>query len=85
MQDVAAKLGGGPGAIYVGDVRQLAGPAQGDGLRDGSGNVPLAVDTKNSWSFQTDYYQSLLEKAKFTDPTELTSSGENVDVQYACY
>ena len=84
LQDIAAKMAGGPGAIYIGDVSQLAGPAPGDGLGDGSGNVPLAMVTKNSWIFQTDYYRSLLEKAKFTDPTELTSSGENVDVQYAC-
>ena len=84
LSDIAAKLAGGPGAIYVGDVSQLAGPAPGEGLGDGTGNVPLDLVTKNSWIFQTDYYQSLLEKAKFTDPTELTSSGEEVDIQYAC-
>jgi TRAP-type C4-dicarboxylate transport system substrate-binding protein len=84
LEGIASKLAGGPGAIYVGDVSQLAGPSPGEGLGDGNGQVPLAMVQKNRWIFETDYYQSLLEKAKFTDPTELTSSGEEFNIQYAC-
>ena len=84
LEGIASKLAGGPGAIYVGDVSQLAGPSPGEGLGDGNGQVPLAMVQKNRWIFETDNYQSLLEKAKFTDPTELTSSGEEFNIQYAC-
>ncbi len=63
LQDVAARLAGGPGSIYVGDLSQLVGPAPGRGLGDENGNVPLAMLEKNSGIFQTDYYRSLIDKA----------------------
>ena len=85
LKDVAAKLAGGPGSIYVGDLSQLVGLAPGDGSMGAEGNmVPIEMLQEYSWLFKTDYYTSLLEKAKFTDPTELTTTGEDIDIQYAC-
>ena len=87
LEAVAAELAGGPGSIYVGDLSQLVGPAPGgveEALGDGAGNVPLEFLEKNKYIFETDYYQFLLEKARLTDPTPLTASDENVDIQYAC-
>ena len=99
LKAVADELAGGPGSIYVGDIGQLVGPAPGvsekenpdtgeleldDPLGDGNGMVPLAFLEKNIHILETDYYRSLLEKAKLTDPTELTSSGEDFRIQYAC-
>ena len=97
---VANELAGGPGSIYIGDgdFSRLVGPAPGvsektndegetyidDPLGDGEGMVPLAFVEKNRHIFETDYYKSLLEKAKLTDPTPLTSSGEEFNIQYAC-
>ena len=85
LKDIAAKLAGGPGSIYVGDLSQLVGLAPGDGSMGAEGNmVPIEMLQEYSWLFKTDYYTSLLEKAKFTDPTELTTTGEDIDIQYAC-
>ena len=99
LKAVADELAGGPGSIYVGDLSQLVGPAPGvsekentdtgqmeldDPLGDGTGMVPLVFLEKNKHIFETDYYRSLLEKAKLTDPTPLTSSGESFNIQYAC-
>ena len=55
-----------------------------DPLGDGNGMVPLEFVEKNRHIFETDYYKSLIEKAKLTDPTPLTSSGESHNIQYAC-
>ena len=80
-------LAGGPGSIYVGDLNQLVGPSPGgveEALGDGTGNVPLAFLEKNKHIFETDYYRFLLDKAKLTDPTPLTSNGETFNIQYAC-
>ena len=85
--------------IGDGNFGRLAGPAPGvsekenpdtgemeldDPLGDGNGMVPLAFVEKNRHIFETDYYRSLLDKARLTDPTPLTSSGENFKIQYAC-
>ena len=85
--------------IGDGDFGRLVGPAPGvsekenpdtgemeldDPLGDGNGMVPLAFVEKNRHIFETDYYRSLIEKARLTDPTPLTSSGENFKIQYAC-
>ena len=53
-------------------------------MGDGTGMVPLEFLEKNRHIFETDYYRSLLAKANLTNPTELTSSGEDFDIQYAC-
>ena len=85
--------------IGDGDFSRLAGTAPGvsekeneetgemeldDPLGDGNGMVPLEFVEKNRHIFETDYYKSLIEKAKLTDPTPLTSSGESHNIQYAC-
>ena len=85
--------------IGDGDFSRLVGPAPGvsekentetgemeldDPLGDGNGMVPLEFVEKNRHIFETDYYKSLIEKAKLTDPTPLTSSGEEFNIQYAC-
>jgi TRAP-type C4-dicarboxylate transport system substrate-binding protein len=88
LEDAAADLAGGPGAIYVGgDLSRMVGTVPGnvdDALGDGTGNVPLEFLEKNKHIFETDYYRSLLEKANFTNPTALTSSDEEIEIQYAC-
>ena len=85
--------------IGDGDFSRLVGPAPGvtekvnedtgeteldDPLGDGNGMVPLNFVEKNRHIFETDYYRFLIEKAKLTDPTPLTSSGEDFKIQYAC-
>ena len=89
----AAEVANGPGAIYVGDLNQLVGPAPntvGDNpepdpdLGDTDGNVPLSALQDHLWLYESDYYQSLIERAKVTDPTELTSTGQEIEVQHAC-
>lgn len=87
----AAEHAGGPGAIFVGDIDQLVGPAPltADGspdadLGDLDGNVPLSALEDHLWLYESDYYQSLVERANLTDPTELTSSGESIDIQHVC-
>ena len=86
----AAQVAGGPGAIYVGDLSQLVGPApepslggiDDEGNPDGS--VPLESLERHIWIYESPYYQDLLEKAKLLDPTPLTTSGEEFEFQYAC-
>ena len=87
----ASENAGGPGAIYVGDINQLVGPAPltKDGepdtdLGDLDGNVPLSALEDHLWLYESDYYKSLIERANLTDPTELTSSGESIDIQHVC-
>ena len=87
----AAENAGGPSAIYVGDINQLVGPAPltADGspdadLGDLDGNVPLSALEDHLWLYESDYYQSLIERANLTNPTELTSSGVSFDVQHVC-
>ena len=87
LRQYAARHAGGPGAIYVGDLRQLVGPPPGgvkEALGDVNSNVPLEYLQKNIHIFETDYYRSLLDKAKLTNPAPLTSSGEDHNIQYAC-
>ena len=91
LMEYAAMMAGGPGAIYVGDINQLVGPApltaNGEpdaDLGDSDGNVPLTALEDHLWLYESDYYQSLIEKANLTNPTELTSSGESIKIQHAC-
>ena len=83
LLDYAAEHSNGPGAIYVGDVSQLEGPAPIRELGDRDGNVSLEALQENSWVFWSDYYYSLLERAKLTESTPLSSSGEQIEVQFA--
>ena len=88
----AARLAGGPGAIYVGDLSQLVGPSvypefmdtYGTDLGDDDGEVPLDAIEDVRWVFESDYYRKLIEKANLTNPTQLTSSGENIELQHTC-
>ena len=86
----AAKVAGGPGAIYVGDLSQLAGPSSEPSLggidEEGKpdGSVPLESLERHTWIYESPYYRDLLEKARLTNPTPLTSSGEEFKFQYAC-
>ncbi len=91
LQQFADDNAGGPGAIYVGDINQLVGPAPAtaDGspdadLGDLQGNVPLDALEDHTWLYSSDYYWSLMEKAKLTDPTPLTSTGQSFDIQHVC-
>ena len=98
MRDVSAALAqyaadkaGGPGAVYIGDLNQLVGPAPltltgkpDDDLGDSEGNVPLGAVEDHLWLYDSDYYWSLIERANFENPTELTSSGESFTIQHAC-
>ena len=89
----AAEKAGGPGAIYVGDINQLVGPvvgpAPGDrysrsSLGDDDGMVPLYALQDHLWLYESDYYQSLIERANLRKPTGLTSTGESIEVQHVC-
>ncbi len=91
LMKYAADNAGGPGSIFVGDINQLVGPAPmtADGkpdadLGDFEGNVPLDALADHLWLYESDYYKSLIERANFTDPTSLTSSGESIDIQHVC-
>ena len=92
LAEYAAQHAGGPGAIYVGDLGQLAGPAvtaefmdrYGVDLGDDDGNVPLDAIWQHAWIYESDYYRSLLDKARLTNPTELVSRGESITLQHAC-
>ena len=90
LEEAAARLAGGPGAIYVGDMSQMAGPAPAadlggldeNGKADGS--VPLESLERHLYLYEHPFYQGLLEKANFTNPTPLVSSGEEHVIQHAC-
>ena len=84
LMEYAAMMAGGPGAIYVGDINQLVGPAPmtlSQASRTPTWATPpatyrLSALEDHLWLYESDYYQSLIEKANLTNPTELTSSGE---------
>ena len=82
----AAEKAGGPGAIYVGDIAQLDGPAPDNDTRlgDRNGMVLLEDLRYDRWLYESSYYRSLLDRANLTDPTPLTSTGENIEIRYAC-
>ena len=92
LEQYAARHAGGPGAIFVSDLAQLAGPAvtgdyrreHGRELGDDSGEVPLEAITENRWIFESDYYRSLLVKARLTNPAPLVSEGENITLEHLC-
>lgn len=75
---------GGPGAIYLGDFNQLVGPAPAARLGDADGNVPLGSIQRHSYIYESDYYKSLLEKAKLENPTPLVTQGQKITLQHSC-
>ena len=94
LKAYAAEHAGGPGAIYIGDgdLSALVGPSvypdfmgtYGTDLGDDDGQVPLDALEDVRWVFESDYYRQLLETANLTNPTQLTSSGENIELQHTC-
>ena len=84
MAAYAAEHANGPGAIYVGDLSQLPGPAPIRELGDGDGQVSLGVLQRHSWIYESDYYRSLLEKAWPAEPAQLTSDGDAINLKIAC-
>ena len=81
---IAAERANGPGAIFVGDLSMLVGPAPTVEEGDADGNVPLDALEKHLYVYESDYYRNLLDRAKFTNPTELTYDGEPIVIQNAC-
>ena len=81
---IAAELANGPGAFFVGDLDDLVGPAPTMEEGDAEGNVPLDALEKHLYVYESDYYRSIIDRAKFTNPTELTYDGEPIVIQNAC-
>ena len=77
---------GGPGAFYLGDgdYGRMVGPAPAEGLGDADDMVNLAGLERESYLFDSQYYMDLVEKANFTNPTEMTYDGEPIEIQFAC-
>ncbi len=77
---------GGPGAFYLGDgdFSMMVGPAPAEGLGDADDMVNLAGLEREGYLFDSDYYKNLVERANFTNPTELTYDGETIEIQFAC-
>ena len=84
LQAYADANAGGPGAIYVGDIKQLVGPTSDPGQGDLEGNVPLDSLQRQMYIYESDYYQDLIKKANFENPTELVSTDANIEIQHAC-
>ena len=84
LQAYADANAGGPGAIYVGDINQLVGPAKTVEQGDFDGNVTLESLERHLWIYESAFYEELLEKAKLTDPTPMTYTGETITIQHAC-
>ena len=80
----AAERAGGPGAFYIGDLNQLVGPAPGEGLGDANDMVNLEGLERERYIFELQYYRDLVEKANFTNPTEMTYDGDPIKIQFAC-
>ena len=77
----AAEHANGPGAIFMGDLSQLAGQSS-KGLR--SGLLPMEAVREHPWIYLSEYYHGLLQEANLEDPTPLTSRGERIQIEFAC-
>ena len=84
LQAYADERANGPGAIFVGDLGQLDGPAPDMALGDFDGNVTAEAIQKHAYVFESAYYQSVLERANLENPTQLVSEGLEFEIQYAC-
>ena len=97
LAEYAAEHANAPGAIFVGNPRQLIGPPPHEGLmfqtpealyNQASGaaltGLPAMGIPSHMFIFASDYYKGLIEKANLLNPTELTSSGESIEIQHAC-
>ena len=86
LEAAAAAMAGGPGAFYVGDLNHLTGPVPTyieDDIGDNDG-VPYEGLEDYLYVFDSDYYRMLVERANYTNPTEVTTTGENISFQLAC-
>ncbi len=84
LLEYADRNAAGPGAIYVGDINQLVGPAPTVEQGDFDGNVPLAALERHLWIYESPFYEGLLEKARLTDPTPMTYDGPTITIQHVC-
>ncbi len=97
LAEYASQHAGGPGAIFVGDPIQLPGPPSHEALMlrvpeeqyntaflGALYGVPERGLSSQMFIYNSDYYQGLIQKAKLTDPTPLTSSGESIEIQHTC-
>lgn len=62
----------------------MAGPAPVPDLGGFDGNVSLKALERHLYLYEHEFYQNLLEKANFTNPTQLVSSDEEHVIQHAC-
>jgi len=86
LKAAAARLAGGPGAIYVGDLNQLVGPVP-EPIEDDIGDydgVPYEGLEDYLYVFDSDYYRELVDRANLTNPTQATSTGLDLTYQFAC-
>jgi len=84
LEEAAAQRAGGPGSFYVGDLSQLVGPAPAPTLGDANDMVNLAGLERERYLFDSAYYEDLVEKSNFTNPTELVYDGEPIEIQVTC-
>ena len=84
LEQYAAEHAGGVGAIYVGDLNQLVGPAATVDQGDFDGNVPLSALENHAYVYESDFYQKILAKANLTNPQPLISEGVSIEIQHAC-
>ena len=84
LQAYADEHANGPGAIFVGNLGQLDGPAPDEALGDFDGNVTAEAIQKHAYVFESSYYQTVLERANLENPTPLVSEGLEFEIQYAC-
>ena len=86
LMAAAEARSGGPGAFYLGDgdFSPLVGPAPAEGLGDADDMVNLAGLERESYLFDSQYYKDLVEAANFTNPTEMTYTGDPIEIQFAC-
>ena len=86
LQAAADALAGRHGAIYVGDLNQLVGPVPEpicDDIGDYDGVVFEHLEDY-LYVFESDYYKGMVERANFTNPTQATTTGEELSYQFAC-
>ena len=84
LQAYADEHANGPGAIHVGDINQLVGPAATPEQGDFDGNVPLGALQNHLYVFESDYYRGLIEQANIENPTQLVDRDEVFTIQHAC-
>lgn len=86
LKAAADELAGGPGAFYAGDLNQLVGPVPSyieDDIGDNDG-VPYEGLEDYLYVFDSDYYRTLVERANYSNPTQVTTTGESLQFQLAC-